>query len=45
MFLVFETFNGGPLSRRKIEVAQRIGVSLLFLLIFVALFNDITRLF
>lgn len=45
MFLLFETVNGGPLSRRKIEVAQRIGVSLLFLLIFVALFNDITRLF
>lgn len=45
MFLIFETINGGPLSRRKMEVAQRLGVSLLFLLIFVALFNDITRLF
>lgn len=45
MFLIFETFNGGPLSRRKLEIAQRFGVSVLFLLIFVALFNDITRLF
>lgn len=45
MFLIFETFNGGPLSRRKLEIAQRLGVSVLFLLIFVALFNDITRLF
>ena len=45
MFLIFETVNRGPLSRRKIEIAQRVGVSLLFLLIFVALFNDITRLF
>lgn len=45
MFLIFETFNGGPLSRRKLEIAQRFGVSILFLLIFVALFNDITRLF
>ncbi len=45
MFLVFETFNGGPLSRRKLEIAQRFGVSILFLLIFIALFNDITRLF
>ena len=45
MFLIFETINGGPLSRRKLEIAQRLGVSVLFLLIFVALFNDITRLF
>ena len=45
MFLIFETLNGGPLSRRKLEIAQKFGVSILFLLIFVALFNDITRLF
>lgn len=45
MFLVFETINGGPLSRRKLEIAQRFGVSVLFFLIFIALFNDITRLF
>lgn len=45
MFLIFETINGGPLSRRKLEIAQKMGVSVLFFLIFVALFNDITRLF
>lgn len=45
MFLVFEAFNGGPLSRRKLEIAQKFGISVLFFLIFVALFNDITRLF
>lgn len=45
MFLIFETINGGPLSRRKLEIAQKFGVSILFLLIFVALFNDISRLF
>jgi regulator of sigma E protease len=45
MFLVFETFNKVPLSRRKLEIAQKFGVSFLFFLIFVALFNDITRLF
>lgn len=45
MFLVFEAINGGPLSRRKLEIAQKLGVSVLFFLIFVALFNDITRLF
>lgn len=45
MFLLFELVNGGPLSRRKLEIAQRFGVSVLFLLIFIALFNDVTRLF
>lgn len=45
MFLLFEAINGGPLSRRKLEFAQKIGVSFLFLLIFVAIFNDISRLF
>jgi regulator of sigma E protease len=45
MFLFFEAINGGPLSRRKLEIAQRFGVSVLFFLIFVAIFNDITRLF
>lgn len=45
MFLIFETFNGGPLSRRKLEIAQKFGVSILFFLIFVALFNDISKLF
>lgn len=45
MFLFFEAINGGPLSRRKLEIAQRFGVSVLFFLIFVAIFNDISRLF
>lgn len=45
MFLALEAINGGPLSRRKVEIAQRFGVSVLFFLIFVAIFNDISRLF
>jgi regulator of sigma E protease len=45
IFLGFELVNRGPLSRRKLELAQRFGVSFLFLLIFIALFNDISRLF
>lgn len=45
VFLGIEALNRGPLSRRKLEFAQRIGVSFLFLLIFIALFNDVTRLF
>ncbi|MBF0364401.1 MAG: RIP metalloprotease RseP [Oligoflexia bacterium] len=44
MFIIFEIFNRGPLSRKKLEMAQRFGLSLLLLLIFAAIFNDITRL-
>lgn len=45
VFLFLEFLNGGPLSRKKQQIAQQFGLSLLFLLIFVALFNDISRLF
>lgn len=45
VFIFLELINRGPLSRKKIQVAQQFGMSLLFLLIFVALFNDITRIF
>ncbi|MEX1099126.1 MAG: RIP metalloprotease RseP [Bacteriovoracaceae bacterium] len=45
LFIFFEMINGGPLSRKKIQIAQQFGMSLLFILIFVALFNDITRIF
>jgi regulator of sigma E protease len=45
VFLILESINGGPLSKRKVEIAQKLGISILFLLIFVALFNDISRLF
>ncbi|MBP9673921.1 MAG: RIP metalloprotease RseP [Bacteriovoracaceae bacterium] len=45
MFLILEFFNRGPLSDRKMQIAQQVGVSLLFLLIFMALFNDVSRLF
>lgn len=45
MFLFFEVLNGGPLSRRKLEIAQQFGLSLLLLLMVGALFNDFTRFF
>ena len=45
VFLAFEALNGGPLSRKKLQIAQQFGLSILFFLIFVALYNDITRLF
>lgn len=45
LFLGLEVINRGPLSKRKMQIAQQFGVSLLFMLIFVALFNDISRMF
>jgi regulator of sigma E protease len=45
VFIFLELINGGPLSRKKLQIAQQFGMSLLFLLIFVALFNDISRFF
>jgi regulator of sigma E protease len=44
VFLILEVINRGPLSRKKMQMAQQFGMSLLFILIFVALFNDITRI-
>jgi regulator of sigma E protease len=44
VFIFLELLNGGPLSRKKIQIAQQFGLSLLFLLIFVALFNDFSRI-
>ena len=45
VFIFLEILNRGPLSRKKLLYAQQLGMSLLFLLIFVALYNDISRLF
>jgi len=45
MFIILEILNRGPLSRRKMEIAQQFGLSLLLLLTFAALFNDFSRLF
>ncbi len=43
MFIILEVVNGGPLSRRKLEIAQQFGLSLLLLLMVGALFNDFIR--
>ena len=45
VFIILEAINRGPLSRKKMMYAQQFGMSVLFLLIFVALFNDISRFF
>jgi len=45
MFLIVELFNRNPLSRRKMEIAQQFGLSLLLMLMGWSLINDFTRLF
>ncbi len=45
VFIILETLNRGPLSRRKLEIAQQFGLTLLLLLMVGALFNDFSRFF
>ncbi len=45
VLLGVEAINRGPLSKKKLMYAQQVGMSLLLLLIFIALFNDISRFF
>lgn len=45
LFIILETFNRGPLSQRKMEIAQQVGLSFLLILMVGALFNDFMRFF
>jgi len=45
LFYCIEGLKGAPLSMKKMELAQQIGLMLLMLLMVFALFNDITNLF
>ncbi|MBG07153.1 MAG: hypothetical protein CME68_00205 [Halobacteriovoraceae bacterium] len=45
MFIFLEIINRGPLSRRKMEIAQQVGLSMLLMLMIGAIFNDFTRFF
>ena len=45
MFIILEALNRGPLSERKIEIAQRVGLSIILMLMIGALFNDFSRFF
>jgi regulator of sigma E protease len=44
LYYFAELVRGGPLSERAMEIGQQIGLSLLFLLMAFALYNDINRL-
>ncbi len=45
LFIALELLNGGPLSRRKMEIAQQVGLSILLMLMVGAIFNDVSRFF
>lgn len=44
VFYIIEVIKGAPLSMRKMELAQQVGLALLMSLMIFALFNDFTRL-
>ncbi|MGE5087279.1 MAG: RIP metalloprotease RseP [Bacillota bacterium] len=44
VFYTIEAIKGAPLSIRKMEIAQQVGMALLMSLMIFALFNDFTRL-
>lgn len=44
VFYIIELVKGAPLSIKKMEIAQQVGLALLMSLMIFALFNDFTRL-
>lgn len=45
LFIFFELINRGPVSRRKMEIAQQVGLSFLLMLMVGAIVNDFSRFF
>ncbi|MFQ5788396.1 MAG: RIP metalloprotease RseP, partial [Thermodesulfobacteriota bacterium] len=44
LYLSIESIKRKPLSQRTLEISQRIGLTFLIFIMFIAIFNDITRL-
>jgi regulator of sigma E protease len=45
LFLAVEALLGKPLSVKKMEIAQQIGLILIILLMLYAFYNDLLRIF
>lgn len=45
LFIFLEMINGGPLSRKKMEIAQQFGLSILLMLMVGAIYNDVSHFF
>lgn len=44
LYLLIETVKRKPLNRKTMEIVQRLGFTLLILIMFLAIYNDISRL-
>ena len=44
-FFTIEAIKGAPISLRKLEVAQQVGLFILLFLMVFAMFNDLSRVF
>ena len=44
LYLAIESIKRKPLSQKTLEISQRIGLTFLIFIMFIAIFNDITRL-
>jgi len=45
VFIFLELINRGPVSKKKLEIAQQVGMSILLLIMIGAIFNDFSRFF
>ena len=45
LYYAFEWLRGKPVSERAQQIGLRLGIAMMLMLMFVAFFNDITRLF
>jgi regulator of sigma E protease len=45
MFYLFEALKGSPASERAMDLGQRVGITLLLMLMAFAFYNDLSRLF
>ena len=45
LYYIIEVVKGGPLSEKAMMAGQRVGIVLLMMLMTLALYNDITRIF
>ncbi len=43
LYLAIEAIKKKPLSQRSLEISQRIGLTLLIFIMFLAIYNDISR--
>lgn len=43
LYLAIESIKKKPLSQRSLEISQRIGLTVLIFIMFLAIYNDLSR--